>query len=530
LAANRLSGVYVMAVEVMMRPHAEVTMRPDASVTKPEISIIIPLFDARIGEEDCVGSWVDQPDFAAEKYEIVVISGGVFEELEQRIRAVLRPGDRIERHPPQKVLGLYHAGAHTARADLLLFTELHCVARPGCLKAIADYFVTNDVHGACLRSEPGCLTKFAQAEGMKFEQYFEDWSRPGDWRKVLVRGFAVKKDSYFKVGGFEPNTAYFGDFALSAAFDANGLALGYIPDAVVLHYYSNGFADFAPPVETRTKEECEFRLFHDPEYCHRYFDTPLDWLWRDTTRAQTARRLFWPLVRSAMRKLLRLKQWRDAGRLVMAAGRWAPIAACGLKARILTLRLTILWMRFATWVWRNNVSALVKIYAKSYSTLETFHRLQFISKHIHAGNRRHRDDALDQSVDTIGAATLFGFYQRELYGERLFRWSAAAGMIAFDLPPGSYVFEVEIGEIRGHPASFLADVYFNGHRVEKESLRLDRDRICGRIEANHFRPNGPQYLVLVSIPMPRAEIAPDRRDLGFPLFSFRIDEDRSAPV
>ena len=60
-----------MAVEVMMRP--------DVSVTKPEISIIIPLFDARIGEEDCVGSWVDQPDFAAEKYEILVISDGASE-------------------------------------------------------------------------------------------------------------------------------------------------------------------------------------------------------------------------------------------------------------------------------------------------------------------------------------------------------------------------------------------------------------------------------------------------------------------
>jgi glycosyltransferase involved in cell wall biosynthesis len=349
----------------------DMLMREGASVTKPEISVIIPLFDARIGEEYCVASWVDQPDFAAERYEILVISDGLSEELEERIRAVLRPGDRIERHAPQKVLGLYHAGAQSARADMVLFTELHCVARPGCLKAIADYFATHDMHGACLHSEPGCLTPFAKAESIKFEQFFEEWSKPGDWRKVLVRGFAVKKAAYFKAGGFEPNTAYFGDFALSAALHANGMRLGYIPDATVLHYYSNGFADFAPPVETRTIEECEFRLTHDPEYCDKYFDTPLDWLWRETTRPQTARRLFWPLAASTIRRLVHPGQWHNVGSLGAAAAGWAPTAAFGLKARILALRLAILWMRVEAWVWRNNVDALVRNYADTYSSLET---------------------------------------------------------------------------------------------------------------------------------------------------------------
>src|SRR5581483_11542966 len=345
------------------------------------------------------------------------------------------------------------------------------------------------MQGACLHSEAGCLTPFAQAESIKFEQHFEEWSKPDDWRKVLVRGFAVKKSAYFEVGGFEPDTAYFGDFVLSAAFHANGMRLGYIPDAVVLHYYSNGFADFAPPVEARTQEECEFRLSHDPDYCHEYFDTPLDWLWRETTRPQTARQVFC------------FRRWRDGGSLVVAAARWAPIAACGLKARILTLRLAISWMRFETWARRNNVRALVQTYAKIYSTLETFYRLQFISNHIHADNRRHSGGAPDQSMNTVGAATLFSFYQRERYRERVFRWSAAAGLIGFDLPAGSCVFEVETGDIRGHPDSFLADIYFNGHRLKKDSLRLSRDRICGQIGPHHFRPDGLQYLVLICIPI-----------------------------
>jgi hypothetical protein len=145
-------------------------------------------------------------------------------------------------------------------------------------------------------------------------------------------------------------------------------------------------------------------------------------------------------------------------------------------------------------------------------------------------NRQNSGGAPDQSMETIGAATLFGFYQRERYGERIFRWSAAAGMIGFDVPTGSYDFEVEIGDIRGHPASFLADVYFNGHRLRKDSLRLAKDRICGRLEPRHFRPDGPQRLVLVCIPIRRSDMAPDRRELGFPLFGFRIDGERSPPV
>ena len=505
-------------------------MRQDMSVIKPQISIIIPLFDARIGEEDCVGSWVNQDGFAAEKYEILVISDGASPEMEDRIRTVLRPGDRIERHAPQKVLGLYHTGAQTARADLLLFTELHCVARPDCLKAIAAYFATHEVQGACLKSEPGCLTPFARAESIKFEEYFEQCSQPGDWRKVQVRGFAVKKTAYFDVGGFEPDTAYFGDFALGAAFDANGMCLGYIPNAIVLHYYSRGFADFAPPVEANTQEECEFRLSHDPDYCHKYFGTPLDWLWRETTRPKITRRLFWPLAKSALRQLLNPGRWYNDGSLIVAAARWAPIAACGLKGRILALRLAIVWMRFEAWAWRNNVRALVQTYTKTFSTLETFHRLKFITTHIHEGNRQHSAGAPDQSIDTIGAAVPFGFYQREQYNERIFRWSAAAGMIGFELPPGSYVFEIEIGNIRGHPDSFLVDVYFNGHRLKKDTLCLSNDRIRGQIAPQHFHPDGQQYLVLICNPIRRSGMSPDQRELGFPMFSFRIDGERSRLI
>ena len=132
-------------------------------------------------------------------------------------------------------------------------------------------------------------------------------------------------------------------------------------------------------------------------------------------------------------------------------------------------------------------------------------------------------------MNTIGAATLFGFYQRERYGERTFRWSAAAGMIGFDLPTGSYVFEVEIGDNKGHPVSFLADVYFNGHRLKANSLCIGEDRICGLIGPDHFRPDGLQYLVLVCIPIRRSDMhAPDSRELGFQLFGFRVEQQKSA--
>jgi hypothetical protein len=98
------------------------------------------------------------------------------------------------------------------------------------------------------------------------------------------------------------------------------------------------------------------------------------------------------------------------------------------------------------------------------------------------------------------------------------------------LPAGWYEFEVEIGDIRGHPDSFLADVYFNGHRLKKNFLRLSTGRICGRIGPQDFRPDGQQYLVLVCIPLGQSETAPDRRELGLPLFGFRIDDERSSPI
>ena len=92
------------------------------------------------------------------------------------------------------------------------------------------------------------------------------------------------------------------------------------------------------------------------------------------------------------------------------------------------------------------------------------------------------------------------------------------------------MFEIEIGEIRGHPGSYLSDVYFNGYRLEKDTLCLSNDYIRGQVAPQHFHPNGQQCLVLICNPISRSEIAPDQRELGFPIFSFRIDGERSPMI
>ena len=216
---------------------------------------------------------------------------------------------------------------------------------------------------------------------------------------------------------------------------------------------------------------------------------------------------------------------------MVAAARWAPTAACGLKGRILALRLAILWMRFQAWAWRNNFRALLQIYPKTYATLETFHRLQFISNHIHADNRRHSGDAPEQSMNTIGAATLFGLLPARTI--RRTHISLVRGSWNDRLRFADRVIRFRDRHRRYSGSSGLLPCRCLFQRPSTERLILiclSEDRICGRIGPDHFRPDGLQYLVLVCIPICRSDMhAPDRRELGFPLFGFRVEQHKSAP-
>jgi len=76
------------------------------------------------------------------------------------------------------------------------------------------------VDGACVRTDIPNQNTFGQVEASLFDDLFEEWSGDDDWRKVLVRGFAIYKDKYIAAGGIDGRYPRFADWVLAARLHA----------------------------------------------------------------------------------------------------------------------------------------------------------------------------------------------------------------------------------------------------------------------------------------------------------------------
>jgi len=155
------------------------------------------------------------------------------------IRPLLTEHDRLLRHESSEELELHDHGAGAARGRWLLFTEAHTVAEPTCLSALLEYLGEHESSqaGACIRSTTdGSSHPVAKCEQRWYAEGFDQWSREGDWRKVTVHGFAIRRDLYRDAGGFEHRFGCFAETALAATLADLGHRLGYAPEAAVKHY------------------------------------------------------------------------------------------------------------------------------------------------------------------------------------------------------------------------------------------------------------------------------------------------------
>ena len=112
----------------------------------------------------------------------------------------------------------------------------------------------------------------AKCEQRWYAEGFEEWSREGDWRKVTIRGFAIRRDAYLDAGGFEHRFGCFAETALAANAGRARLPAGLCgrrprsstttrPDIGPLLRY----------VREYREGEIAYRATAPREYCERYF-------------------------------------------------------------------------------------------------------------------------------------------------------------------------------------------------------------------------------------------------------------------
>ena len=234
----------------------------------PELSVVLTLVDHQGHGVECVESWARRQELPRERYEVIVVGSGAEREIEDQVRPLLTEHDRLLRHGSSEELELHDHGARAARGRWLLFTEAHTVAEPTCLSSLLEYLGEHEsrLAGACIRSTPdGSSHPVAKCEQRWYAEGFDQWSREGDWRKVTIRGFAIRRDAYLDAGGFEHRFGCFAETALAATLADRGHRLGYEPQAAIKHYDATRLGQLTGYVREYREGEIAYRATHPPE-------------------------------------------------------------------------------------------------------------------------------------------------------------------------------------------------------------------------------------------------------------------------
>ncbi len=493
-------------------------IRVGSHQAQPDVSVIVALPDHRGLAIECVESLVRGQTYPRDQYEVIVVSDGSDPVLERQVKAILGPQDRMLSRATTNESLLYDLGAREARGTLLFITEPHCIAEPECLEELVTFFATHDYDGACCRSVGDSPNVMARMEERFFESGFQAFSRKGDWRKVMWRGFAIHREIFLEEGGFEYDFDRFAEHALAARLHSRGRRLGYAAGATVHHRYTTNLAQLFPFVRNFSRGECAYRMSHPRDYCERYFGHAEEWAEREAFRPELARALCqasWLSLRQGLKGGNRALAQSQA----QALGRWLPVALLGPRWPLVQARWR-LWLAVArSWLWRWREERLYRAYQDAYARMVRVSRLEFISEHL-AASVPDPPTAASYRPAEVGEEWLVGFHAVERWGGETFRWSGPVGLIRLGLPRGTYVVHLETRGLRQAPVPLHLRVFFNRHQLPPVALRWQGGTLTFRLEPAMFAPGPEQHLVLTCNPLrPWTMGVPDRRELGLPIFS-----------
>ncbi|MGE3806733.1 MAG: glycosyltransferase family 2 protein [Gemmataceae bacterium] len=510
------------------RPTGESMMQNTESLDWPEfasansagarLSIVFPLFELRWDTVKCLSSFCTGQTLPRELYEVIVVSDGADEERDQHLRAVLGPGDRFVVHPGANRAQMCNIGVANARTELIFSTESHCLAHPRCLEEIMKYLARHEVDAASVASYDGCVNSFARVEARRFNELKEVWDRPDDWRKIMIRGFAIPRKLWQEMGGLDERFPKFCEWLLAARMHERGQRIGVADRARVTHFYNESFQDLFEFSKKYATEECACRLELPEDFCRRYFGARAYWNDRESFRGEFARQIAVAALRTLGHCQLQPRGAQKCWAITRELVAYLSKALWGARFKAWQARLGIGAARIRCWLWRNNETRLLPAYIDACKHIERCHHLQFIQQLC---SRPYQDLAasLEYPADLILERQLIGFHDLEHWRERAFRWTSPVAAILLELPRGDYDLRLDTGEILADPVRNVLGLFFNGARIRPGQISMNGTELVSRIETRSFRDRGPQVLTIIS----GAQNAPDDpRTLGIPIFGIRF--------
>ena len=199
------------------------------SPPRPEVSVVVPVRDGAAELPGLLAS-LDAQTLARDRFEVVVVDNASTDSTSGLARA---GGATVVQEPVPNRSRARNRGVAEARADLIAFIDVDCMAEPGWLEAMLRCAGSAPLIAGPVRittSEPANAVERFEAL-WRFSQ--EAWVAQG-W--AATANLVVEREAFETVGGLDTDYHHIGedvDFCLRAG--RAGFRLGYCPDAVVTH-------------------------------------------------------------------------------------------------------------------------------------------------------------------------------------------------------------------------------------------------------------------------------------------------------
>ncbi len=309
-------------------------------MTTPLFSVIVPLEYHRGQWERCWLGWQAQT-LPKSQYEMILVVPPDFPEQE-KLPALLGPGDRLEHSTERHDIGLCAVGAARARGQFLFFTELHCWPEPDVLGKCLHAFTTHPEWSAfSCRSIRITHNRLSNAEADMYEADIEYGMKSIRGARSSTNASSRAVTFTTQCGGLKSEIGHFAEWVLAANYSELGHKIGYVPEARLHHYYVGQLAELR--VFTRDFITGEMRYFaketHDPG--RHLLEVPPEWI----CQGSWDRRLAQSLLRIAMHDMLapsaaRPRRSRMFARTLM---RWLTPAIVGEDAARAGAAVKVCW-------------------------------------------------------------------------------------------------------------------------------------------------------------------------------------------
>jgi hypothetical protein len=485
-----------------------------ATVTAPlEVSVVIPLTDARGDAIEHLRTWSEGQTLARERYQLVIGSDGKEPETDRALAGLLAPHDHLEIAPGAGLIELWNKAVARADGEWLLFTENHCEADRECLeRAVQGVRADPGLQAASI--EHGHITSATVGElGARwFDEVYAEWFRPNEWRRLNLAGFLIRRQALRSTGGLDERYGLFSAPLISARLAQGRARVGHLPRARIMHVHVGHIDEHHHHSADYVHGECEARLELSPEFAERYFGhRHLVWNRRAFTPS-VARGAVTALLSELSRSLVDRRD--DVRWLLHELVARVPAATAGLHPHLLLARSQFRLSEVAARLPFLPRRLRYSRYLRAQDRIVRLTQLRWIARRGGADP----DPALAEgihSAKSLGPGAVLHLHGLERYDGRLFRWAEPVITMRLTDSAAGGVLTIDTAGLRGSPLASIRAAYLGRARLRPSALSEKGAMLSVAV------PGGPSSeLTLLCRPPARDPVSPaDDRRLGLPIFS-----------